>query len=97
MDLEHEQRLTAVEDRAKSNSRRIDILEQSTAAINRLATSVEVMATKQDGMAKTLNRLDEKVEHIEAKPGKRLESLTEKIVLAIVGLLLGAALAHFGL
>ena len=48
MDLEHEQRLTAVEERAKSNSHRLDKVEASTEAITRLATSMEVMANKQE-------------------------------------------------
>ena len=49
-DKEYEHRLTDVESRCKSNTHRIDKLEESTEAINRLATSVEVMATKQDAM-----------------------------------------------
>ena len=97
MDLEHEKRLADVENRSKSNTRRLDKLEESTEAINKLATSVQVMATKQDGMAETLERLDTKVECIEAKPGKRWDSLVEKIILAVVAALVGAALAHFGL
>ena len=39
MDLEHEQRLTAVEERSKSNSHRLDKLEESNEVISRLATS----------------------------------------------------------
>ena len=49
-DKEYEHRLTDVESRCKSNTHRIGKLEESTEAINRLATSVEVMATKQDAM-----------------------------------------------
>ena len=44
-------KLAETEQRARSNTRRIDKLEQSTDALTRLATSVEVMATKQDSMA----------------------------------------------
>lgn len=97
MDLEHEKRLTEVEDRAKSNTRRIDKLEESTEAINRLATSMEVMATKQEQVAETVDRLDGKVTELENKPAKRAENITEKIILAVVAALVGAALAHFGL
>ena len=43
MDLEHERRLTQVEQRSKSNTHRLEKLEASTEAINRLATSMEVM------------------------------------------------------
>ena len=37
-------RLSAVEQRSKSNSHRLDALEKQTEAVNRLATSVAVMA-----------------------------------------------------
>lgn len=97
MDLEHEKRLADVENRSKSNSKRLDKLEENTEAINKLATSLEVMATKQEGMSDTLDRLDAKVELIETKPAKRWEAVTEKIILMIVAALVGAALAHFGL
>ncbi len=97
MDLDHERRLTAVEDRSRSNTRRIDKLEQSHEAINRLATSMEVMATKQEQVAETVDRLDGKVTELESKPARRAESIIEKIILAVVAALVGAALAHFGL
>jgi hypothetical protein len=97
MDLEHAKRLADVENRAKSNTRRLDKLEEQTDAINNLATAVQVMATKQDGMAETLDRLDTTVETIKEKPAKRAEAIAEKIIVAIVAALVGAALAHFGL
>ena len=61
MDLEHEQRLTAVEERSKSNSHRLDKLEESNEVISRLATSMEVMANKQEQVADTVDKLDGKV------------------------------------
>lgn len=97
MDLEHEKRLADVENRAKSNTRRLDKLEEQTEAINNLATAVQVMATKQDGMSETLERLDATVETIKEKPAKRFEAITEKIIIAVVAALVGAVLAHFGL
>ena len=57
MDLEHEQRLTAVEERSKSNSHRLDKLEESNEVISRLATSMEVMANKQEQVADTVDKL----------------------------------------
>lgn len=97
MDMEHEKRLTDCENRAKSNTRRLEKLEKQTEAINNLATAVQVMATKQDAMTETLEKLDIAVETIRAKPGKRAEAIAEKIILAIVAALVGAFLAHFGL
>lgn len=97
MDLEHEKRLADVENRTKSNMHRIDKLEKNTEVLNKLATSLQVMATKQDSMAGTLERLDTKVELLEAKPAKRWETVVEKIILGVVAGLVGAALAYFGL
>ena len=41
--------------------------------------------------------VEKQVENIEAKPAKRWESIVEKVILAVVAALVGAALAHFGL
>lgn len=90
-------RLATVEQRAKSNSHRIDRLEQTMDALNRLATSVEVIATKQDNMAGTLKRLDEKVDDMEALPGKRWNAVIEKVIMIVVAALVGYALSRIGL
>lgn len=97
MDLEHEQRLTAVEERSKSNTKRLDKLEESTEAISRLATSMEVMAERQEQVADTVDKLDGKVTAMEQKPAKRWDSLVDKIIWAIVAAIIGFMLARIGL
>lgn len=97
MDLEHERRLAETEQRSKSNSHRIDKLEESTEAINRLATSMEVMSEKQGQMADTVERLDGKVTTLEARPGKRWDGIVDKIWLTAVGALVGYFLSHLGI
>ena len=97
MDLEHERRLTAVEDRSKSNAHRIDKLEESTEAINRLATSMEVMVVKQEEVANSVGKLDEKVTILETKPAKRWDALVDKIIWAVVAAVVGFLLARIGL
>ena len=97
MDLEHERRLAEVESRSKSNSHRIDKLEESTEAINRLASSMEVMATKQEQVAETVDKLDGKVTALEAKPGKRWDSIVEKAILCLVAALVGFVLSRIGI
>lgn len=90
-------KLAETEARSKSNTHRIDKLEQSTEAINRLATSVEVMATKQDTMNENLDKIAGKVEQIEAEPGKRWKSVVEKVMLLVVAAVVGYILARVGL
>lgn len=97
MDLEHEKRLTAIEERSKSNSHRLDKLEASTEAINRLATSMEVMAERQERVADTVDKLDGKVTALEGKPAKRWDGIVDKVIWAVVAAAIGFMLAQIGL
>ena len=97
MDLEHERRLTSVEQRSKSNTHRIEKLEGSTEAINRLATSMEVMVSKQEQVAETVDKLDGKVSAIEAKPVKRVDGLIDKIVWSVCAAVIAYLLSKIGL
>ena len=96
MDLEHERRLTEIEALGKRNEGRIKKLEEEHDALNKLATSVAVLAEKQDTMNDNVEKLAEKVDHIESKPGKKWESMEEKILMTIVGALVGFLLAQLG-
>ena len=97
MDLEHERRLTQVEQRSKSNTHRLEKLEESTEAINRLATSMEVMVNKQEQVAETVEKLDGKVTSLEEKPVRRMDSLVDKIIWAVCGAVITFLLARIGL
>lgn len=97
MDLEHERRLTEVEQRSKSNTHRLEKLEESTEAINRLATSMEVMAGKQEQVAETVEKLDGKVTALEEKPVKRVDNLVDKIIWAVCAAVITFILARLGL
>lgn len=97
MDLEHERRLTQVEQRSKSNTHRLEKLEESTEAINRLATSMEVMVSKQEQVAETVEKLDGKVTALEQKPAKRVDGLVDKIIWAVCAAVITFLLARIGL
>lgn len=97
MEFTYENRLVKVEERSKSNTHRIDKLEESTEAINRLAVSIQVMAEKQDYVANTVDKLDSKVTALEQKPLKRWDSLAEKSIWAVLAAIITFLLGHFGL
>lgn len=97
MDLEHERRLTEAEGKIESNTRRLEKLEESTEAINRLATSMEVMAERQEQVVETVGKLDSKVTALEEKPAKRWDDLVDKIVWAVAAAFVGFVLAQLGL
>lgn len=63
-----DERLVAVEQRAVSNTRRIDKLEQSNEAMLELVSSVKVLATKMDYVCKSQDELNGRLTIVEDKP-----------------------------
>ena len=94
--LNFEHRLTAVEQCSKSNAKRLDKLEKSTEAINRMAISIEKMATKQDAMNTSITKLTTDVETLKAEPGKRWKFVIEKAIYFVVAAFVGFILAQIG-
>ena len=72
---------------------RMSGVEQSNQVLHRLATALEVMATKQESMSKSMDKLTDKVEALEAEPAKKWRFVVEKaiyfVVAAIVGFIMG--------
>lgn len=64
---------------------RMNAAEEANRALNRLATAMEVMVTKQEAMGDSVDRLTGKVEALEAKPGKRWDGLLDKALLVLCG------------
>lgn len=85
MEMEINGRVTALEERVSSNTRRIGMLEQGQESLGRLATAVEVLATKQENVAESVAKLDRKIDALESRPAKRWESLVDKILLVLAG------------
>lgn len=92
-----EHRLTEIEERSKSNTKRIDKLEETTEAINRMAVSIERMAMKQDTMNGSIVKLNADVAELKAEPGKRWKFVVEKVIYIIVAAIVGFVLAKVGL
>ena len=96
MEQEWSGRITALEERVLSNTRRIGALEQAQETLRRLATAVEVLATKQENVADCVARLDEKLDALEKRPGKRWDSLMDKILLVLAGAFVSFLLTRGG-
>jgi len=96
--------MTALEQRCKSNSHRLEQVERQQEAIHSLAASLQVMASEQKHQTQAINtvredvsRLDGKVDALEMKPARRWEGLVEKLVWGVVGAVLAFLLARMGL
>ena len=76
---------------------RIKLLEQQAEAIHGLAKSTALMAQELEGMGRKLSTLATDVQAIKERPGRRWETVTERIVLVIVGAVVAFALGRLGL
>lgn len=84
-----ESELAAMKANEENDRHRIDHLEKQTEAINNLATSVAVMASKQDTMNSKLTGLEASIKAVEEVPKKRYDTLIGIIVSAVVGGVIG--------
>ena len=99
-----ESRLTALEQRCKSNGHRLEQVERQQEAIHSLAASLQVMAAEQKHQTQAINtvredvsRLDGKVDALEMKPGKRWEGLVQNLLYAFGGALVAYIATRLGL
>lgn len=76
--------------RCKSNSHRLDVLEQNYQLLHQMASNLEVLANEQGHISKKVEEIDDKVQRIEAKPGKRWNAMVNAILTGAVGVLVGA-------
>ena len=90
-------RLTAVEQRSKSNAHRLETLEKHTEALNTLATSVAVMAERVETTGDKVDSLCTDVQELKSEPGKRWKLVVEKVIYIAVAAVMGFILARLGL
>ena len=90
-------KIAEIEARSKSNTHRINDLEEDNRALHALATSVEVLATKQDTIESTVQEIKTDVKELKAVPGSKWEALVKNILTALAGGLVAYALFRLGL
>ena len=89
--------IASIEARCKSNTHRIDEIEADNKALHQLATSVEVLATKQETIEANVNEIKDDVKSLKALPGSRWEAILKAALTAVIAGLVGFALARMGL
>ena len=90
-------KIAEIEARSKSNTHRIDDLEAGNKALHQLATSVEVLATKQEAIEANVSEIKDDVKSLKAIPGGKWEALVKTILTALAGGLVAYALFRLGL
>ena len=97
MEINIEHRLTEVEGRSKSNTRRLDEVEKRQDNLDKLVATVEVLAVKESNVENDVKEIKNDVKSIKDKPGQRWESIVDKAVWAILAAVIAFLLGKFGL
>ena len=97
MDMEHEKRLTEVEERSKSNSHRITDLEKRQDNLDELVGTVKVLAVREENVETDVKEIKNDVKSLTSKSGQRWDGLVDKIIMTIVAAIVGFILAKFGM
>lgn len=96
MDLEHEKRLTEVEQRSKSNAHRLDEVEKKQDDLSELVGTVKVLATKEAQVESDVKEIKDDVKSLTNKPGKKWDNLINTVIASVVGILVGLIFAKLG-
>lgn len=97
MTAQERDRLTKAEDRGKSNTHRIEKLEEQQEDLTTLIQSVATIAQKQVDMDSDIKEIKGDLKNITLKPAKRWENIVEKAILAAVGVLTAYIAVKLGL
>ena len=95
--MDEKERLVAVEERAKLNTKRLDEAERKIEDIHELTYLIKELATETKRLREDVNKIDDRLNTLEQKPAKKWEDLTKTIILGIATAVLGYFLAKLGL
>ena len=96
MDLDHERRLTEVEERAKSNSYRLSDVEKRQDNLDELVGTVKVLAVRERQVEADVKEIKGDVKALAGKPAQRWDMLVTQIISLVVAAVIGFVLAKLG-
>lgn len=97
MEKEFEHRLTACEDRSKSNSHRLDKVEEKQDELGELVSSVKVLAEREQNVENDVKEIKDDVKTLTSKPGKRWDNFINEVIKLVIATVVGFVLAKIGL
>lgn len=84
MDINVEHRLTEVEERAKSNTKRLDKLERVTDAIHEMSNTMIHLVEQTKHTNENVEELKDKVDRIEKEPLENAKAIKKTVITCIV-------------
>lgn len=97
MEINIEHRLTEVEQRSKANQHRLDEVEKRQDNLDKLTTSVSLLAEREERMESDVKEIKVDVKALAEKPAKRWDGLVDKLIWGVAGAVLAFLLARIGL
>ena len=97
MEISIEHRLTEVEARSKSNTKRLDEMEKRQDDLDELVSVVKVLAVREENVENDVKEIKSDVKSLTSKPAKRWDSLVNQLITIVVAAVAGFILAKFGL
>ena len=97
MDIEHEKRLTQVEEMVKTNARRIENIEKRQNNLDELVGTVKALAVREENVESDVKEIKSDVKSLTGKSGKRWDNLVDKIIVTVAAAIIGFILAKLGL
>lgn len=97
MEVQNEHRLTEVESRSKSNKHRIDAMEKRQDDLEKLVSTVAVLAEREKNVEDNVAEIKADVKSLTGKSGKKWDALVSQIIGIVVAAIAGFILAKIGL
>jgi seryl-tRNA synthetase len=89
--------LSEVDERSKSNAKRLDCVERKQGELDKLVSTVAVIATKQQTIEDDVKEIKTDVKVLSEKPAKRWDGAVDKIIMTVLGAVIIYILAQIGL
>lgn len=94
MDLDHERRLTEVEQRSKSNTHRLEEMEKRQDNLDELVGTVKVLAVREESVENDVKEIKNDVKSLTQKPAQRWELVITEIIKLLLAAVIGFACAQ---
>ena len=89
-------KVVEIDQRSKSNTHRLDKVEERQDNLDKLVSSVSALANEQEHIKEDVTEIKTDVKVRRDKPGKRWDSIVDKLIWAVLAAALGFVLAQVG-
>lgn len=97
MNKEETEKLATMNMEIKSNTSKIDKLDNKMETIYELTLCIKEMSTEIKVMHEDIMKLDHRVLEVESKPAKRWEKVVDKVIFIILGIVIAYIFSKLGM